>query len=147
MECNDDGRGGAEHDVKIEPVAGISLAAQPPPALPQRVQVNEKEEQHAKHAEFDPNCSARPKKVMFWRKRPVQCAKRVIVVAIAGNDNNDGKGEKPRETYAKSMALLGVFASQYGGICSCGYAHCFAICSLVFTENRLYPENWWVLCQ
>jgi hypothetical protein len=35
------------------------------------------------------------------------------------------------------MTLLGVLASQYSGTYPCCYAHCFAICSFVFTENRL----------
>src|ERR1700675_405754 len=137
MKCNDDWRGDAEHNVKIEPVAGISLPAQPSPALPQRVQIDEEEEQHAEHAELDPNCSAGAKEFVFWREGPLQCAERVVVEAIAANNKNDGSGEEPRETYAKTMTFLGVFASQYSATYPCGCAHCFAICSFVFTENRL----------
>jgi hypothetical protein len=105
--------------------------------LPQRVEIDEEEEQHTEHAEFDANRSAGPKDFVLWRQGPLQSAERVIVIAVAGDNKDDSSGEQPRETHAEAMPSLGVFTWQYGGAYACGYAHCFAICSFVFTENRL----------
>ena len=56
---DDEGSSRSEHHVKIEPVAGITLACEPAPLLAEGIEIDEEKEKDAEHAELDADGAAR----------------------------------------------------------------------------------------
>ena len=123
MKGNDDGSGGAEYDVEIQPVAGIPLPSEPAPFFAERIEVNQKEHQHAQHAEPDADGPAGAQDLMLWRERPLGGAERVIVVAVTGDDQHDGHGQHPREEQSRAMTVLRIVSCHNSTANACRSAH------------------------
>src|SRR5437762_3807190 len=125
MKRHNERGGGPENNVKIEPVAGVALLTEPSPVLPQGIEIDEKEQKHAEHAELDANRSTGPKQFVHGRERTLCGTQHVIVKAIAGDHQNNGSGQQPSKQQAKAMAFLGVVACQDCSAYACGCAHRF----------------------
>src|SRR6266513_1889201 len=116
---------GAENNVKIEPVAGVALLTEPSPVFPQRIEIDEKEQKYAEHAELDANRSAGPKQFVLGRERTLGGTQHVIVKATAGDHQNNGGGQQPSKQQTNAMSFLGVVACQDCSAYACGCAHRF----------------------
>src|SRR5437763_8995718 len=90
MKRDDDGGGGAEHDMEIQPVAGIPLSAEPAPLFAKRIEVDQEEHQDTQHAEPDANGPAGAQEIMLGGEGALGGAEQVIVIAVAANDQHDG---------------------------------------------------------
>ena len=53
---------------------------------------------------------------MLGGKRAIGGAERVVVEAVAGDDQNDGEGEHPRKKQAELVAALGILAGKNGAL-------------------------------
>ena len=70
--------------------------------------------------------------------RAIGGAERVVVEAVAGDDQNDGKGEHPREEDAELVAALGIFAGENGGLYASFGTHGLSSpnCTWMVARNR-----------
>ena len=94
--------------MKIKPVARIALARQPSPLFAEGIEIDQEKEEHAEHTELHANGAARLETDRTWGKGAIGGAEGVVVKAIAGDDENDGKGEHPRKEHAELVPALGV---------------------------------------
>src|SRR6516225_4265053 len=123
MKGNDDGGSGAQHDVEIQPVAGIALPAEPAPFFAKRIKINEKEHQHTQHAEADPDGPAGAQDIMLGRERPLGGAEHVIVIAVTGDNQHNGQGQHPCEEQSYAMTLLTIISWHSNTANACRRTH------------------------
>src|SRR5690348_4054315 len=139
MERDDDRSGCAQNDVKIKPVARITLARKPAPFFSQRIEINQKEHENAEHAELCANRSARIQQLVLRRKRPLLEGKRVVVEAVTADDKHNSQRSEPRETQTDAVAALQVLLCQHACANGCLDAHCpFPISICIVARNRRY---------
>src|SRR6266853_1063434 len=77
-------RGGAQDDVKIQPVPGNSLPAEPAPFLGQGVEINQEKQEHPQHTQVYANGAAGTQQSVLGRKRPLARTERVVVESVYG---------------------------------------------------------------
>ena len=111
VEGDDEGRGRAEDDVKIEPMTRIAQAAEPTPFFAQRIEINEEEKKNTEHAELHADGAARTEDIVLGRERAIGGAERVVVKTIASDNQNDSKGEHPGEEETEFVAAFGIFTN------------------------------------
>src|SRR5271166_2721962 len=113
--------------MKIQPMARIALASEPTPFFSEGIEVDEKEEEYAEHAELDADGTARTQGIVLGRERAVGGAQSVIVEAVASNDEHDGEREQPGQQHAHAVSAFGIFADEDVASYTCSHTHgCFS---------------------
>jgi len=124
MQSDDQRRDGAQDDVEIQPVPGISLPAQPDPFFAQRVEINQEKQEHTEHAQVDANPAARPQQIVLGRIRPLTRTQRVVVESVEGKSGHEQQGRQPAGRHQPTVVFLRRIRAENDGLYgSRGLAH------------------------